>query len=254
MPPVHLRPRSIPELVDAAVPLLRRHYLLLVTASAVLMLPALVLEVALPPELVGIAKIASNLLFALLDAATITIVSDAYLGNTPDLSSTLRAVGMRSGSLIGASILRGLIIVLGLVLLIVPGVVFFAWSFAMPMVIMIEGHDAGSAFTRSRELVRGNVWRVLLTILLAFVIVFVLGVAGGAALGALGSAIGLPSRTVTLLGELSIICFYPIGSVVGTLLYYDLRIRNEGFDLEVMARELDPSSSSSSLGAGVPAT
>ena len=37
---VHLRPRGIPELVDAAVPLLRRHYTLLVTASAVVLLPA----------------------------------------------------------------------------------------------------------------------------------------------------------------------------------------------------------------------
>src|SRR5512132_3471755 len=104
---VHLRPRSIPELVDAAVPLLRRHYLLLVTASAVVLAPAIVLGLALPPSQAWMGRIVTNLLYVMLDAATIWIVSDAYLGNAPDLASTLRAVGSRSGSLLGAAFLRG---------------------------------------------------------------------------------------------------------------------------------------------------
>ena len=35
-----------------------------------------------------------------------------------------------------------------------------------------------------------------------------------------------------------IIPIYPLLAVVSTLLYYDLRIRKEGFDLEIMSREL----------------
>ena len=71
---VHLRPRSIPELVDAAVPLLRRHYMLLVTASAVVLLPALVLGVVLPQSAAWVGNLVKNLFFTLLDAAVITIV------------------------------------------------------------------------------------------------------------------------------------------------------------------------------------
>ena len=35
-----------------------------------------------------------------------------------------------------------------------------------------------------------------------------------------------------------IIPIYPLLAVVSTLVYYDLRIRKEGFDLEIMSREL----------------
>ena len=247
---VHLRPRSIPELVDAAVPLLRRHYMLLVTASAVVLLPALVLGVVLPQSAAWVGNLVKNLFFTLLDAAVITIVSDVYIGHEPDLASTLRAVGDRSGSLLGASFIRGLIVGFGFLLLVVPGVVFFAWSFAMPMVIMLEGHDAGESFSRSRALVRGHVWRVLGTLLLAFVIVVLLAGAASVLVDWLAGLASLPERTTELLDELVLIAVYPIGSVIATLLYYDLRIRNEGFDLEVMAQELEgPSAHTSRLPA-----
>ena len=49
----------------------------------------------------------------------------------------------------------------------------------------------------------------------------------------------LLSNSLTgILSALLIIPIYPLLAVVSTLLYYDLRIRKEGFDLEVMSREL----------------
>jgi hypothetical protein len=42
----------------------------------------------------------------------------------------------------------------------------------------------------------------------------------------------------TLGGNLASLLIYPFFTVVITLLYYDLRIRKEGFDLEIMATEL----------------
>lgn len=236
--PVQLRPRTVPELVDAAVPLLRRHYLLLVTASTVILAPALVLRLALPLDKLWVANVLTRLLFVLVNAATISIASEAYLGGAPDLESTLRAVGARSASLVGASILRGLLIGLGLVVLIVPGVVFYAWSFAMPMAVMLEGRRASDAYARSSALVRGHTGRVLLTMLLGYVVMLLLVFAVAAAAARLVGVTGLPVRTLDLITQLVTIFGYPIGSVVATLLYYDLRIRKEGFDLEVMAREL----------------
>jgi len=38
--------------------------------------------------------------------------------------------------------------------------------------------------------------------------------------------------------QLPPVLFYPIVSVVTTLIYYDLRVRKEAFDLEMMASEL----------------
>jgi hypothetical protein len=236
--PLQLRPRTIPEIVDAAVPLLRQHYLLLVTASTVILAPGFLLRIALPTEALWISNMLNRLLFVMVNGATISIVSESYLGGVPDLASTLRAVGARSASLLGASILRGLLIALGLVVLIVPGVVFYAWSFAMPMAVMIEGRPAGEAYARSSALVRGHTGRVLLAMLLGFIVMMLLVFAIGVTAARLAGAAGLPMRTIDLLGQLAMIFAYPIGGVVATLLYYDLRIRNEGFDLEVMAREL----------------
>lgn len=38
--------------------------------------------------------------------------------------------------------------------------------------------------------------------------------------------------------DVALTALYPLFSVGGTLLYYDLRIRKEGFDLEMMAQDL----------------
>ena len=43
---------------------------------------------------------------------------------------------------------------------------------------------------------------------------------------------------VNLLTQIVQILLYPVLAVTVTLLYYDLRIRKEGFDIEMMASEL----------------
>ena len=48
----------------------------------------------------------------------------------------------------------------------------------------------------------------------------------------------LSTSLTGILSAILIIPIYPLLAVVSTLLYYDLRIRKEGFDLEVMSREL----------------
>jgi hypothetical protein len=52
----------------------------------------------------------------------------------------------------------------GLVLLIVPGILVFGWFALAAPVVEIEDRGVGGAFRRSRELVRGNFWRVLMVL------------------------------------------------------------------------------------------
>jgi hypothetical protein len=239
-----LRPRTVTEIVDAAFQLLRRRYLALVTAGAVVLMPAIVLELVLPKDALALANLVSNLLLTMFDAVVIYIVSESYLGRPADVGAALRAAGERSGSLLGAAFLRGLLVGVGLLLLVVPGLVLLAHTFAIPMVILLEGSSAGESFGRARELARGNVWRILGTLALGFVIVIVGVAALGFALGMLVTLVGSPERLTNALGEVAMIFVYPIGGVVATLLYFDLRIRKEGFDLEVMAGELDAGAAS----------
>jgi uncharacterized membrane protein len=69
-----------------------------------------------------------------------------------------------------AGLLAGLGIVLGLVLLIVPGLILMTWWALVIPVVVLEGSPAGAAFTRSRELVRGYGWNVFGVIVLAILV------------------------------------------------------------------------------------
>ena len=73
--------------------------------------------------------------------------------------------------MIAAGILAAIGIGIGFILLIVPGLYLLTiWSMLVP-VIVIEGRSAGEAFTRSREVVRGNGWSVFGLILITFLLV-----------------------------------------------------------------------------------
>lgn len=233
-----LRPRSAVEIIDAAFRIYGAHYAALLTTSAVLFTPGLLLKLLLPAGAEWVGDTFQNLLGTVVDGAVIAIVSEAYLGRAADVGTGLRAVGGRVGALIWSSIGRGLLIVLGLLLLVVPGIIAFVWTFAIPMAIVLEGCDAGDAFSRARELARDHFGRILATLTLLIVLFFVLLMSIALAFGAGAGLLGVGDRAYDLVGDIALIVTYPLLSVGATLLYYDLRIRKEGFDLEVMAGEL----------------
>jgi hypothetical protein len=107
-----------------------------------------------------------------VQAALVELVRDVRDGRADrTVGETYRAVQPRLPSVILAGILAGLGIGIGLVLLIVPGLFLLTiWSMLVP-VIVIEGRSAGEAFSRSREVVRGNGWSVLGLIIITFLLV-----------------------------------------------------------------------------------
>jgi hypothetical protein len=116
----------------------------------------------------------------LLQGALVTAVADIRDGRA-DLSveDTFRKAQPFLGRVAGGSILAGIGIALGFVLLIIPGLILMTiWLFIVP-VIVLENSSIGDSFGRSRELVRGygmNVFGVIvLTILLIFAFEIVLG-------------------------------------------------------------------------------
>jgi hypothetical protein len=68
------------------------------------------------------------------------------------------------GRLIAVDILFGVGTAIGLVLLIVPGIIFFGWFALAGPVVEIEGRGVRAAFKRSRQLVRGSFWTVLVVL------------------------------------------------------------------------------------------
>src|SRR4029453_3968616 len=107
----------------------------------------------------------SPYLAALVGFIGTTLVQGVLVGVVPDehrgldqrpLAQLYRSSGARLASMLWVSILMGLGVGLGLVLLIVPGILLaIRWAVAVP-VVMLEGLGARAAMRRSQELVRGH--------------------------------------------------------------------------------------------------
>src|SRR5207244_10594103 len=91
------------------------------------------------------------------------------------------------------------------------------------------------SFSRARQLARGQFWHILGTVLLAWLIVGVLVAVFALALGSLAGMVGINERTMDFLSSLTFIVVFPIVAVASGILYFDLRIRTEAYDVVTLA-------------------
>jgi len=122
------------------------------------------------------------------------------------------------GTLIGAGILAGLGIALGLILLIVPGLILLTWWCLIAPVIVLERKGVGESFGRSRELVRGHGWTV-------FGIIVVTLLASAIASGLIQSIFSFmsPFFRYWIGGTIANAIVDPFVAVAFTLMYFHLR-------------------------------
>ncbi|MDX6317207.1 MAG: hypothetical protein QOD35_607, partial [Nocardioidaceae bacterium] len=153
----------------------RTHAAHLLTIAFVVYLAAVIIE-AILAGLLGVvgallASIVGIIAAFLLQAALVKAVEDVRDGRVDlSLSETLQVARPFVGRVAIASILAGIAIGLGLVLLIVPGLFLITiWAVVIPVVV-IEQPPMLSAFGRSRQLVRGRGWNVFGTLVTAIII------------------------------------------------------------------------------------
>lgn len=179
----------------------------------------------------------------LAQGALIWAVSRRYLGKSISIGEAYRQVLRRFGHLLVAVVLSGLAMLGGLVLCIVPGFVASLMFTFATIEVVLEDRDGVEGMRRSWQLVGYDFWKVFGTLLLLGLLV---SVAAGAlsapfsVLSMIPSQNDTPMPSLTLLSQafssLIQIVLQPV-QIVGTiLLYYDLRIRREGFDIELLAR------------------
>ena len=209
----------------------------------------------------------------LLKAGTIRVISDSYLGQEPELGSALRFGVAKIVPLLLVALSKGLLIALigvfgalgmGLVtvvgrlmgpaiggLLVVVGVVGLCWlviwvacgyGTTTPIVVLEELSSSFDAFGRSWELTRGTRGKVFGTMAVAWVIGYFLPQMVISGISSFLSAQGNPALQTffVVLASLIGIVLAPILPCALTLLYYDLRVRREAFDLQILSEQLGP--------------
>jgi len=209
---------------------------------------------ALSAGLMGLLIILGVLLVGqpIATAALTRAVSEAYLGRSPTLGECYAETFKRFTGLLGAILLRGILLTVGFLLLIVPGVYLSVAYLFIGQIVMLENSGGYAALRRSAALVRGYwvkafvvmVLVAILTWVVSFVFSgpgYVLDIVAGAKQTT--GPFGAPPSMARAIYEVAAnavanILVGPFAIVATTLLYYDLRVRKEGFDLQVMAQGL----------------
>ena len=175
----------------------------------------------------------------LATAACFRAIAQAYLGEETDWRSSLSYALHLAPSLLLLLLLYVLGIMLGLVLFVLPGVwLYVAWAFAMP-VLLIEGLRGRAALGRSFRLVEGRWWRTFGVIVVGFLFALIIStIVQGAFF--VGIAVGSDNDVLVLVlsavaGILGLAISTPFQAALLTVIYFDLRVRKEGFDLELLA-------------------
>lgn len=142
-------------------------------------------------------------------------VEDGRRDATP--GQLLRAAMPVMGQLILVGLVAGVGIVVGLFLIVIPGLVLITvWSVAAPVVVLERPQGLG-ALGRSRELVRGSGWQAFGVILVLYVAVAI--VSAGIEVGAESAGTGVGIVVRVIVGVLTA----PITALAAAVLYFDLR-------------------------------
>jgi Membrane domain of glycerophosphoryl diester phosphodiesterase len=204
-------------------------------------IPGLVLTfVGTPPWLNSLVGL------VLGQVVTITLIYgtvQSLRGRNAGLSECLSQGLGRLPASIGVAILAGLGIVLGLILLVVPGLYLMTlWAVAIPSAV-VERTGVGESFTRSSNLTDGRRWRVFGVLIVGAIVTNVIIMVIGAVMVAV--LVGSGGTSMAALAPMFIVLWI-VGAIMQAfmsclsgVLYTFLRRDKEGADIESIAKVFD---------------
>lgn len=173
--------------------------------------------------------------FSVMTGLVATLASRAYVQDPLDPGSTWKIIVPRLPVIIVSSIIVAVGSGIGFIFLFFPGLYFWTRFGMAPLIAALEGTSINDSFARASHLSRGQKLHIFGTMLLAIILYFVVAVGLGIA------AAMLPTFLLkTVFGYLGTILVWPVLPMIQTALYYDLRIRAEGYDVDLMSRTLGP--------------
>ena len=261
MNPLDFRPLSLGEILDRAFTLYRHHFVLFVALAGIPRIPSLALglfqvqngPVVLPHQLsstdiwitlLGIAVALVSYLYA--QGGAVIAVSELYLGRSISIGQALRRVTSEILSLFGVAVLNGLAIVGATMLLIIPGLYLACRLLVCIPAALIEQRGPRDSLSRSMALTKGFAGRSALIWIMYVAISIGVGLLVGIPMAAVLEADRADPAAFRAWGSVQAVLnvlvetlLQPIFLIATSIFYYDLRVRKEAFDLQVM---MDPDS------------
>lgn len=250
-PPPPPRPRSVGEVVTVSLRAYARWWTELAPLAAVFVVPGQLLLVvveralgdagaprgpegaASTPAMLAVLLVAlvSLVLGTVQQGAVTWAAMRALLGGEPTLGRAIRVGVRRLWSVLLVGLLTGLATLVGLVLLVIPGLIVVVRLAVVMPVLIVEGARGRAALRRSWRLVRGRSWPAAGVLL---VVVLLSGLVG-AVVSLLVEGVGLPPEVSAAVAS---ILWTPLYAVLVGALYIDLRAR-ELASTEALAAELE---------------
>lgn len=180
------------------------------------------------------------LIFSISSSAVTVAISSRYLGKEITIVRAYKIAFRRLGVLLGAWIVAVILIFLGYFLFVIPGIILMILFSLLTPVVMLESLTASQSRKRARELIKGHCWKAfwLLVIYYALYYAIYYGLCFLAGLFS-GFIMNFPYSTIAqLINAVLSIVTAPIPAIIIILVYYNQRIRKEGFDLALLAEAL----------------
>jgi hypothetical protein len=266
MAALDLRPLSLGELLDRTFFLYRRHFLLFIGIAAIPYLAVLIPVLAglilyglpahsRPPSFVLAAVVVGMGLIILVAIAVVVFlysagasvfaVSEIYAGRHASIRGSFSLVRGKAWTIFGVVFLSGLIMIAGFIALIIPGFYLMCRIPLATAAAMIEDLGPSDAIRRSFDLTKDFAGRSALIYLLAASLSYGVGLMFQIPFVVLVAVTAKQSHLMllwTVLGQvggfLGGILVAPVHTIGFALFYYDLRVRKEAFDLQMMMQAI----------------
>jgi uncharacterized membrane protein len=231
----------IGQVFSQAAAVFSRHFLMFFVVALVAGLPRVLLTAdaagGVGTEAAGRLIIGFFLSIVLGTLAQAILVYGAFQdmrGRPVNLADCLRIGLHRFFPIIGLAICISIGIMIGCLLLLVPGIILAVMWFVATPACVVEQLGPLSAMGRSSELTKGHRWKIFGMLLLVLIGAGIVSLVIGALLGLTGSIVLVTLGTLVWTGIWG--AFYAVFVVVT---YHDLRVAKEGVDVHQIASVFD---------------
>ena len=234
---------SFGEILDMGFRILKNHFVLLAGLQAIVFVPPRLVADSLTrgsdfPDpvvlLVGMLPVFLALLILqpIIMAAITHAIGENYLSRSVTFGGALRFALSIVLPLLGTWILASIIVLVGFVFFVVPGLILMLMFAVLTPVMVTEGVFGFTAMERSWALMKGNMLRALGLLIVTTILS-----------SALTAGVDLMAGFIPVIGSVVGGVVQGAANAFGTaalvVLYFDIRCRKEAFDLEHLAEQVE---------------